>query len=421
VARRLLERDQELTTLLGAAREAASGSGSVVLLHGEAGIGKTSLVSALRSELPDGTRMLVGSCDALSTPRTLGPFRDLTAAVGPRLAEALQSGERDQVMDALLTELQHPPPSTLVIEDVHWADEATVDTLRFLVRRIGQLPVVLLLTYRDDELSRDHPLTQLLGDASHADQVHHLSPQRLSEPAVRELVSDSALDVDEVFALSDGNPYLCQRARRFGGRLQRAAHRSGRRLEPTSPAPYRPSKTSVELLAVVPSALDRQLLNALVSDHAAITAGEQRGLLTVQPEQVSFRHELTRRAIVDALPVARRLELNARVLAALEHLGNSDASRLVHHASEAGDVDALVRYAPIAARDAATSGAHREAAAHYALALAHEDRFTSTELADLFEECAVERYTIGSAIDARTAQRRAVALRRQLRIRAPSG
>ena len=104
-------------TLLGAAREAASGSRlHVVLLHGEAGIGKTSLVSALRSELPYGTRMLVGSCDALSTPRTLGPFRDLTAAVGPRLAEALQSGERDQVMDALLTELHQPPPSTLVIE-----------------------------------------------------------------------------------------------------------------------------------------------------------------------------------------------------------------------------------------------------------------------------------------------------------------
>jgi predicted ATPase len=208
VARQLLERDQELATLVDAARDAADGIGSVVLLHGEAGIGKTSLVSAIRSKLPDGTRMLVGSCDALSTPRTLGPFRDLARAVGPRLAQALQAGERDEVMDALLDELRQPPPSTVVIEDVHWADEATVDTLRFLVRRIAQLPVVLLLTYRDDELSRDHPLTQLLGDASHAEQVHHLSPQRLTEPAVRELVAGRSLDVDEVYALSDGNPYF---------------------------------------------------------------------------------------------------------------------------------------------------------------------------------------------------------------------
>ena len=145
VARRLLERDQELAALVDAARDAAAGSGSVVLLHGEAGIGKTTLVSAIRSQLPDGTRMLVGACDALSTPRTLGPFRDLTAAVGPRLAQALQAGERDLVMDALLDELQRPPPTTLVVEDVHWADEATVDTLRFLVRRIAQLPVLLHL------------------------------------------------------------------------------------------------------------------------------------------------------------------------------------------------------------------------------------------------------------------------------------
>jgi hypothetical protein len=103
----------------------------------------------------------------------------------------------------------------------------------------------------------------------------------------------------------------------------------------------------------------------------------------------------------------------------MEVLGDYDASRLVHHAAEAGDVDALVRYAPIAARDAATSGAHRETAAHFSLALAHEDRFTPAELADLYEECAVERYTIGAALDAATAQLRAVALRLQRLSRRP--
>jgi DNA-binding CsgD family transcriptional regulator/tetratricopeptide (TPR) repeat protein len=413
VARPLLERDQELAVLVDAAREAATGTGSVVLVHGEAGIGKSSLIAAIRPLLPNHTRMLVGSCDALSTPRTLGPFRDLAPSVGPRLAEALRAGERDEVMDALLEELQQPPPSTLVVEDVHWADEATVDTLRFLVRRIGRLPVVLLLTYRDDELSRDHPLTQLLGDASHAEQVRHLSPRRLSEPAVRTLVAGSSLDVKEVYGLSDGNPY-------FVSELLASAVDSSvpptvvdavlGRLRRLAPA----HQDAIELLAVVPSALDRTLLDALVSDHSALTAAEERGLLTVHPDRVMFRHELTRRAIADALPVARRMELNARVLAALGALGGIDSSRLVHHASEAGDVDALVRYAPVAARDAALSGAHREAAAHYGLALAHEDRFTPAELADLFEECAVERYTIGSAADAAIAQRRAVALRRQL-------
>src|SRR6185436_9826917 len=158
----------------------------------------------------------------------------------------------DQVMDALLNELHRPPPTTLVVEDVHWADEATVDTLRFLIRRIVQLPVVLLLTYRDDELSRDHPLTQLLGDASHANQVHHLSPQRLSEPAVRTLVAGSPLDADEVYALSDGNPYFVN---------ELVASAIGSSVPPTvvdavlgrlgrlAPA----HQDTVELLAVVPS------------------------------------------------------------------------------------------------------------------------------------------------------------------------
>ena len=264
MARRLLERDQELATLLDAASVAAKGTGSVILLHGEAGIGKTSLVSAIRSQLPDGTRMLVGACDALSTPRTLGPFRDLTAAVGPRLAQALQAGERDLVMDALLDELQRPPPSTLVVEDVHWADEATIDTLRFLVRRIAQLPVVLLLTYRDDELSRDHPLTQLLGDASHANQVHHLSPQRLSEPAVRTLVAGSPLDAEEVYALSDGNPYFVN---------ELVASAVGSSVPPTVVDAVlgrlgrlaTAHQDTIELLAVVPSGLDRRLGEAVIA------------------------------------------------------------------------------------------------------------------------------------------------------------
>ena len=244
--------------------------------------------------------MLVGSCDALSTPRTLGPFRDLASAVGPLLAQALQAGERDLVMDALLDELQQPPPSTLVIEDIHWADEATVDTVRFLVRRIAQLPVLLLLTYRDDELSRDHSLTQLLGDASHAEQVHHLSPRRLSEPAVSALVAGSRLNAEEVFALSDGNPYFVNELvasavdSRVPATVVDAVLSRLRRLAPAH-------QDIVEALAMVPSAIDRQLADALASDHFAIEAAEERGLLTVRPEQISFRHELTRRAIADAL------------------------------------------------------------------------------------------------------------------------
>ena len=101
MSRELLERDSELAELRAAVREATAGRGRVVLLHGEAGIGKTSLVNALRAEPSDGARVLVGSCDAMSTPRTLGPLRDLAPTVGPRLGEALRAGDREEVFAAL--------------------------------------------------------------------------------------------------------------------------------------------------------------------------------------------------------------------------------------------------------------------------------------------------------------------------------
>jgi DNA-binding CsgD family transcriptional regulator/tetratricopeptide (TPR) repeat protein len=415
VAHRLLERDAQLAALSNAIRRAGNGAGSVVLIHGEAGIGKSSLIGALPSLGPTGARFLVGHCDALITPRTLGPFRDLTAVVGDRLAAALSAGDRDRVADALLVELARERPTILAIEDVHWADEATMDALRFLSRRVSQLPAVLVLTYRDDELVRDHPLSQLLGDASNSGEVLRLNLPRLSAAAVGVLVAESALDPDEIFSMTAGNPYFVS---------EMVASADGSMVPPTVVDAvlgrlrrlHTASQEAIELLAVVPSALNRKLIDALLRPNqaAAVSEAEERGLLTVRPDQVTFRHELTRRAIADSLTVARRIELNREVLAVLEELGDSDAARLVHHASQAGDVDAVVQYAPVAARDAATSGAHREAAAHFALALAHGTRYDSTERARLFEEFAIECYTVGAGKEAVDAQRRAVALRRDL-------
>jgi hypothetical protein len=203
----LLERDSELDELRAAVQEATAGRGRVVLLHGEAGIGKTSLVNALRAEPPDGVRVLVGSCDAMSTPRTLGPLRDLAPAVGPRLREALRAGDREEVYAALRDELADAYCTVLIVEDVHWADEATLDVLRYLARRIDDLPAVLVLTYRD-ELDRDHPLNRLLGDLGHGDRVDRIALPHLSAAAVGALTADSGLDADRVYRMTEGNPYF---------------------------------------------------------------------------------------------------------------------------------------------------------------------------------------------------------------------
>jgi predicted ATPase len=168
VVAHLLEREDALGVLRSAVTDAEAGRGSVVLLFGEAGIGKTSVVRAFCREVDRRARVLVGACDDLLAPRMLGPLHDVVgSAGGSPLAAALRSS-RDAVLDAVQEELSDPHrPTVLVVEDAHWADEATLDVLRFVGRRIADLPAVLLVTYRDDEVGPDL-LQRVLGGLSGA-------------------------------------------------------------------------------------------------------------------------------------------------------------------------------------------------------------------------------------------------------------
>lgn len=419
MGRRILERDDELAALGSAARDAGDGVGTVVLVSGEAGIGKSSLVEAIRGVLPAEGRLLVGYCDDLATPRVLGPLRDLIGSVGTVLTSALERGDRAAVLEALRNELgwaNHP--TVLAIEDVHWADEATLDVLRYLVRRTARLPLVLVLTYRDDELGADHPLRQLLGLASRVERVRRLRLARLTADAVHRLSAavDANVDrvyADEVYAVTSGNPYFVAEVLTAGDVSSvpltiadavraRLAHLDQGSLE------------ILERLAVIPSAVQRWLVEALVpAGPGALAAAEQRGLLAVTPSRVSFRHELARRAVVDSMPAARRVVANREVLAALLARPGIEVSRVVHHAAQAGDSAAILHYGPIAAEEAAAAGAHRQAAAHLRLVLDQHPILAPRVEADLWERLAIESYTIG-APTAQTvaAQRRAVELRR---------
>ncbi|WP_280878764.1 ATP-binding protein [Streptomyces pseudovenezuelae] len=414
--RGILERESELARLAAAARQAAAGAGSVALVFGEAGIGKSSLVKAMPDLLPAHARVLVGQCDDLATSRPLGPFRDLVGSVGAELARAVtDGGDRHRVYEALHAELAGTPhPAVLVVEDVHWADEASLDALRFLVRRMERLPALLVLTYRDDELSRGHPLRHLLGQVSRAPRAHRLPLARLSLAAVRTLSAAGRLDPAQVYEVTSGNPFFVAEvvaAGGTGGVPPTVVDAVLARLRGLDPA----TVDALEQLAVVPSAVERPLVDALLTDGvAALVAAEQRGLLAVEPERVAFRHELIRRAVADSLPAARRIDLNRNALAALVARPGSDTARIVHHAAQAGDQDAIARYGPDAARDAAGAGAHREAAAQLRLVLRRRQRYGPAELADLLERYAVESYTIADSAAAVAAQREAVALRRSL-------
>ena len=147
----LLERQEELQMLGAAIDRAGTGRGSAVLVLGEAGIGKSSLVQTFLTAAAGRARILVGACEDLLTPRALGPLRDAarSAAGGPLAAALSPRGDPDLVFAAVCDELASPPlPVVLVIEDAHWADGATLDVLRYVGPRVPSLPAVLLVTLK---------------------------------------------------------------------------------------------------------------------------------------------------------------------------------------------------------------------------------------------------------------------------------
>ena len=160
----LLERSSALGELGGLLAATATG-GRVVLVAGEAGIGKSSLVRQFAERHSAHAWFLLGACDPLLTPRALGPLYDIARQTGGRLAELLAAGgPREAVFAAFLDELdQGGRPRVVVVEDAHWADEATLDLLVLLGRRLERTRALLLVTYRDDEVAPDHPLRAAVG------------------------------------------------------------------------------------------------------------------------------------------------------------------------------------------------------------------------------------------------------------------
>jgi predicted ATPase len=175
----LLEREPALQALRGALREVANGDGCVAPVYGEAGIGKTSLLDWFVRAPGQPGRTLRGACDSLHTPRPLGPVHGIAEQAGSALLGRLgSSAPPREIFSAVLEELRRRPPVIVVVEDLHWADAATLDLIVFLGRRIRQLPALLVLTYRDDELGPAHPLRIVLGDLATSPAVRRIPPRR---------------------------------------------------------------------------------------------------------------------------------------------------------------------------------------------------------------------------------------------------
>jgi DNA-binding CsgD family transcriptional regulator/tetratricopeptide (TPR) repeat protein len=409
----LLDRQKQLEELNRCFQEARAASGKLVLVAGEAGIGKSSLVERFVSEHRRDARTLWGACDALSTPRALAPVHEIAAQTVPPGGRGIRDGETgDRLFRVLLEDFARSERVCIVVlEDLHWADAATLDFLLFIGRRIQRTSAVFVTTYRDDELSATHPVRLTLGELT-GNHVSRMRLAPLSLAAVEVLARESGRDAALLHQTTGGNPFFVREVLASTGDLVPETVRDAvlARLVRCSAATVELAK----LVAISPARTETWLVESVLGPRqTAVDEAGARGLLEVQTESVAFRHELARLAVLSTIQPDRVREMHGQVLQTLvEH--RADPARLVHHASLARHAAAVLEYAPLAAQEAARLGAHREAAAHLSTALRYGASLATPLRAELLEHHAQESVLANQAREAIASGTEAVASWRQV-------
>ena len=385
---------------------------------GEAGVGKTVLLRLFCEEVAGLARILSGACDPLFTPRPLGAFSDIAEAVGGDLEGVFEAGAKPYEFAAELgRELGRTAPTVLVVEDIHWADDATLDVIRLTGRRAEAVPALIVASYRDDELDRARGLRIVVGELATALSTRRLRLDPLSPEAVARLAAPYGADPAELYARTGGNPFFVTEALAAGNEtipptVRDAVLARASRLGPDA-------RRLLEAVAIVPSRAELSLLEALVSPLDGVEECLASGMLVQGAGTLAFRHELARLAIEEAVAPDRRRALNRAALEALADSPGADPALVAHHAEAAGNGEAVLRFAPAAAARASKVAAHREAAEQYARALRFADALPPEQRAGLLRGRWFECYLTAqdeaglSAIDAAIACYRQVGDSRQ--------
>lgn len=370
----LLERDEQLGLLIDRFERVPDG-GRLVLISGEAGAGKSALVQEFRDRHLAGHRVLFGRCDDLFASRPLGPFADIARDHPGALATALAAGEPSAVFDALLADLASPPhPVILVLEDLQWADEATLDLLRFVTRRLDVLPCLVIATHRND-LSADDPLRRAWGSLV-GPLVTRVVLQPLSLRAVETLAKGTGIDAASLHTRTAGNPFFVVEvlANEHLGLpttvrdtiLARTARLSGSARDCLDGAAVLGRHAAIDLVVEVSDC-----------EVTAIDECVRAALVVTEGDQLVFRHDLTRETIEGAMTPLRRRQLHWLALQALRD--SDDIVQRAHHALGSGDRDAIIALATRAGDACVALGAHQQAAMLYQGALKHEHALDATE------------------------------------------
>jgi predicted ATPase len=331
----LIERDGEVHRLLGLLAQTAAGGGRLVFLGGEAGGGKTSLMSAVTAAVPGAVKVRWGAADSMTRAAALGAVIDAL----PEVDELVRAVGTDRIeLFRRIRSLMVCGPTLLVLEDMHWADDVTLDFLRFIGRRMSGMSVLVVVTYRPEDVSRHHAFSVMMGDLAGTRRVDRIVLAPLSLAGVRTLLAGSSLrhDADRVHRLTAGNPFFLTEVVAAGSGLLPATIRDAvtARTARLSPSAYR----ALSAAAVLGRRADAQLIGEVAGEPIeAVDECVQHGLLVADGDDWAFRHELARLAVEESLLPGVKASLHASALRVLAAMDPSAHRVLAHHAAGAAD------------------------------------------------------------------------------------
>jgi DNA-binding CsgD family transcriptional regulator/tetratricopeptide (TPR) repeat protein len=409
----LLERQTELLRLQGLLDDAVAGRGRLVFVGGQAGVGKSSLLAELVAGAAGRVTIRRGTADSLTTPAALGPWLEAVpelGAIGELGAVGAAAAPTRPAMYARLRDLLGAAPTLVVLEDVHWADEASLETLRMLGRRVEALPVLVVATYRSEEAGRQQPLAIVLGQLATSSGVERMGLEPLSADGVRRLVEAAGAGIDpaELHRTTGGNPFYVTEVLAAGGSALPAAVRdavAARNAQLSDAA-----RRVLAAAAVLGPRADVELLTTV--SHQPISAVDEcvkHGVLVPDGPGWAFRHEIARVAVEQSLLPGELVTLHTAALTALQETGVVDDRRLAHHAAASGQHALAAEHAVRAADQAARLGAHRQAAEQYRLALRMAGR-GAEERRRLYTQLSYECYVTDELAEALAAQQQAMEL-----------
>jgi len=390
----LIDRTPFLELLQATLAKVKEGDGHCVFVSGETGIGKTTLTNEFCKAQNKDTHIFKGTCDALFTPRPLAPLYDIAEQMQSDIRTISENGtDRAALFSDFLAALQKQKGVTvLVIEDIHWIDEATLDFVKFLARRITRVHCLFILTYRDNEIDPGSAAWQLFGQIP-PDNFTRLKLTPLSQKSVNKMAQDKGYKGDDLYRITGGNPFYVTEILSSGfpgipENVKDSIFSSFNRLDEKI-------KQVCNLLSILPSGIELNYFETINPSYSsAVAFCLNSKILRLENGRIGFKHELYRRTIEDSLSPFLKIELNKKILHlfkdSFEKTG--EVERIVHHAKAGNEYDSIVHYAPIAARKAATVGSHKEAAKLFRVAITYYEGQDTDKLVEFYNGYAYECY-----------------------------